>query len=370
MTVSTTELAHGRVIAKAARGAAVDAAVVTDAVRKTAPLLGDGAHADTVSAVLAAAAGLGALEPLLGDPAVTDVMVNGDGRVWVEASGSLIETGERLSPSQTLRLIERIVTPLGLRVDRLNAAVDARLADGSRVHAVVPPLAVDGPCLTIRRFAVRALPVAEFASPPVASLLTGAVRRGANVVVSGGTGSGKTTLLNALAASIPAGQRVVTIEDVAELRLEHPHVVRLETRPPSTEGVARVSARELVREALRMRPDRIIVGECRGGEALDMVMAMNTGHAGSMSTCHANDPEAALRRLATLCLFGETSLPLEAARAEVASAIDLVVQVVRDEDGRRRVESVSAVFDDRLVGMAGLVEAGDILDVEAVRRWM
>ena len=363
---SAAELAHHRVIAKVAGGAAVDTALVTDAVRHTTPLLGDGAHVETVSAILAAASGLGPLETFLQDPAVTDVMVNGDGRVWIESSGSLIETAAKLSHAQTLRLIERVVAPLGLRVDRLNAAVDARLADGSRVHAMVPPLAVDGPCLTIRRVCPQARSVGDFASPEVAELLTGTVRRGANIVVSGGTGTGKTTLLNALAASIPTGERVVTIEDVAELRLEHSHVVRLETRPPSAEGIAAVTARDLVREALRMRPDRIIVGECRGGEALDMVMAMNTGHAGSMSTCHANDPEGALRRLAMLCVFGESGLPLDAARAEVSSAVDVVVQVARDQGGARRVESVSAVVDD---GLDYLVAAGAIVDGEVDRRW-
>ena len=240
-----------------------------------------------------------------------------------------------------------------------------RLGDGSRVHAVVPPIAVDGPCLTIRRFSIAALSLDAFTSPAVAGFLASAVRRGANVVVSGGTGSGKTTLLNALAAAIPEQQRVVTIEDTAELRLSHPHVVRLETRPASAEGVGACTARQLVREALRMRPDRIIVGECRGGEALDMVMAMNTGHAGSMSTCHANDAAAALRRLATLCLFAESGIPLEAARAEIATAIDLVVEVSRRCTGRR-IDAVCAVRAGELHRVA---VDDELIDCDGVRRW-
>ena len=345
MSTAARKRAHDAVIASAATGAQVDTALVTEAVRATAPLLGDTAHAEAVTDVFAAAVGLGPLESLLSDTGVTDVLVNGDGRVWVERRGAVVDSRVRLSPTQTLRIVERVVAPLGLKVDRLSPTVDARLPDGSRLHAVVPPLAVDGPCLTIRRFAVCPLPIEAFTSNEVASLLLKAVEDGANVIVSGGTGSGKTTLLNALAAAIPPQQRVVTIEDTAELRLCHPHVVRLETRPPSTEGVGACTARQLVREALRMRPDRIIVGECRGGEALDMVMAMNTGHAGSMSTCHANDPAAALRRLATLCLFSEAGVPLEAAAAEVAAAVDVVVQVGRLSEGRRGIESVNEVAD-------------------------
>jgi pilus assembly protein CpaF len=365
VTASAAEVAHRSVIAMAARGAEIDEALVTRSVRESAPLLGDGAHADAITDVLAAAAGLGPLDVLLRDEAVTDVMVNGNGSVWVERDGVVSTTGIVLTAVQTLRLIERVVAPLGLKIDRRSASVDARLSDGSRVHAIVPPLAVDGPCLTIRRFALRPLPVEAFTSRVVARLLESAVRQGANVLVSGGTGSGKTTLLNALAAAIPASERVVTIEDTAELRLSHPHVVRLETRPASPEGVGACTARQLVREALRMRPDRIVVGECRGGEALDMVMAMNTGHAGSMSTCHANDEGAALRRLATLCLFAESGVPLDAAINEVHAAIDLVVHVARS-GGARSVTSISAVRN----GCVQQVVAGDaVVDEEGARRW-
>ena len=366
MTASPAELAHRSVIGRASRGAVVDEALVTRSVREIAPLLGDGAHAEAVTDVLAAASGLGALEPLLSDPAVTDVMVNGDGLVWVERHGVVDATGIRLTSVQTLRLIERVVAPLGLKIDRRNASVDARLADGSRVHAIVPPLAVDGPCLTIRRFATLPLSLDAFAAPVVARLLERAVEQGANIVVSGGTGSGKTTLLNALAAAIPRTQRVVTIEDTAELRLTHPHVVRLMTRPPSIEGVGACSARQLVREALRMRPDRIVVGECRGGEALDMVMAMNTGHAGSMSTCHANDEAGALRRLATLCLFGEAGLPMAAALSEVNAAINMVVHVVRSGGGARSIHSISAVRDGRVHRVAA---RDAVIDGEGARPW-
>jgi pilus assembly protein CpaF len=224
--------------------------------------------------------------------------------------------------------------------------VDARLPDGSRVHAVVPPLAVDGPCLTIRRFSVRPVALTSFCSAEVAALLSRAVASGANIVVAGGTGAGKTTLLNALAASIPSGCRVITVEDAAELRLPAScHVVRLESRPANAEGVGAVSVRELVRNALRMRPDRILVGECRGGEALDMLQAMNTGHEGSMTTCHANGCEDALRRLETMVLFAESGLPLAAVQDQLASAVDLIVHVTRSPlaggGGGRRIAAVA-----------------------------
>ena len=240
--------------------------------------------------------GLGPLEPLLADPTVTEVMVNGPGPVWIERDGRLERVDVALDNATIGLLIERVVGPLGLRVDRASPLVDARLADGSRVNVVVPPLAIDGPCVTIRRFGTRRITLDEVCPPGVAALLAWAVRARCNVVVSGGTGAGKTTLLNALAAAIPAGERVVTIEDAAELRLPGDHVVRLESRPPNAEGAGAVDIRELVRNALRMRPDRIVVGEVRGPEALDMLQAMNTGHEGSLSTCHANGPADALRR--------------------------------------------------------------------------
>jgi pilus assembly protein CpaF len=263
------------------RGERPHADRVAALVRDEAPLLGQLEVDAAVATVVAALEGLGPLEPLVRDAAVTDVLVNGDGSVWVERRGRLEQTAVVLGRADVERLIERIVAPLGLRADRASPLVDARLPDGSRVHAVVPPLAVDGPCLTIRRFGAVDVGLSSFASAAVAALLRDAVRRGANVVVAGGTGAGKTTLLNALAAEIPRGQRIITVEDAAELRLPQPHVVRLESRPANAEGVGSVAVRELVRNALRMRPDRLVVGECRGAEALDMLQAMNTGHDGS-----------------------------------------------------------------------------------------
>jgi pilus assembly protein CpaF len=312
-------------------------------VRAEAPLLGPGALAQAVDQVLAAVRGLGPLEPLLADPDVTEVMVNGPGRVWVERGGRLERVALDLDEPAIAHLVEKVVGPLGLRVDRASPLVDARLPDGSRVNVVVPPLALDGPCVTIRRFRVRALPLADVCPPGVAPLLAWAVRARSNVLVAGGTGAGKTTLLNSLAAEIPAGERVVTIEDAAELSLPGEHVVRLEARPPNAEGAGEVRVRELVRNALRMRPDRIVVGECRGAEALDMLQAMNTGHEGSLSTCHANGPADALRRLETMVLMGDTALPLAAVREQVASAVDLVVQVARRPDGSRGVVEVAEV---------------------------
>ncbi|HEX2578272.1 MAG TPA: CpaF family protein [Aquihabitans sp.] len=313
-------------------------------VREVDPLRPPAHVAATVRRVLARVRGLGPLEALLADPEVTDVLVNGPGPVWVERHGRLTATSTTLDRATIDLLVERIVAPLGRRVDPASPVVDARLADGSRVHVVVPPLAIDGPCLTIRRFSVRRIELAEVAPPPVVALLRWAVRARANVLVSGGTGSGKTTLLNALAASIPAGERIVTVEDAAELRLAADHVVRLETRPSSVEGVAPVSCRDLVRNALRMRPDRLIVGEVRGGEALDMVQAMNTGHDGSLSTLHANGADDALRRLETLVLLAGVGLPLDAVRDHLRSAVDLVVHIARDGTGRRRVTEVAEVL--------------------------
>jgi pilus assembly protein CpaF len=339
----TVQRVRERLVVGAGAGVGLDADRLAELVRDEAPLLSPAAVAEAVATVVAAVEGLGPLEPILGDPLVSDVLVNGDGSVWIERAGRLERTTVALRPDEVERLIERIVAPLGLRADRASPLVDARLPDGSRVHAVVPPLAVDGPCLTIRRFGAVAVPLESFASAPVAELLRCAVRDGANVVVSGGTGAGKTTLLNALAAEIPPGQRVITVEDAAELRLPQEHVVRLESRPANAEGAGRVTVRELVRNALRMRPDRIVVGECRGAEALDMLQAMNTGHDGSMTTCHANSGEDALRRLETMVLLADVGLPLAAVREQLASAVDLVVQVVRTSGGARRVVAVGEV---------------------------
>lgn len=316
---------------------------IAELVRRSNPLLPGPAVDRVVAGVQARVVGLGPLDPLLADEAVTDVLVNGPGPVWVDRAGRLQVT-EVVIDRPTLDLvIERVLAPLGRRVDPVQPMVDGRLPDGSRVHIVVPPVAVDGPCLAIRRFGARRVALTDLASPPVADLLRWAVRSRANVVVVGGTGSGKTTLLNALAASIPAGERIVTVEDAAELRLETPHVVRLETRAASVEGVAPVTARDLVRAALRLRPDRLLLGEVRGGEALDLVTAMNIGHDGSLSTLHANGCADALRRLETLVLFAGVGLPHDAVRDHLRSAVDLIVHIARDPAGRRRVVAVAEV---------------------------
>lgn len=320
-----------------------DLAAVTRWVREEDPLLPLADVAAVASRVLARIDGLGALEPFLAEPGLTEVMVNGDGSVWLERAGTLERTDEVLGVEERLLVIERIIGPLGLRVDRSRPVADARLPDGSRVHVVVPPVAVDGPCITIRRFSVTARPLADFTDEPTARVLRDAVAARRNILVSGGTGSGKTSLLNALGASIPAGERIVTVEDAAELALDVEHVVRLETRAAGAEGVGELRVRDLVRNALRMRPDRIIVGEVRGPEALDMVQAMNTGHEGSLSTCHANGPAEALQRVETMMLMSDVALPLAAARAQLAMAVDLVVHVARSGGGRRRVRAVHEV---------------------------
>ncbi len=312
--------------------------------RQVSPLAAAPGVAAAADRMRARLRGLGPLEPLLADPEVSEVMVNSGGAtVWVERCGRLERSPVVLDESALLGLVERVVAPLGLHVDRSSPFVDARMPDGSRVHVVVRPLAVDGACLTIRRFGVRSVALDEVCSPEVAELLAWAVTARLNVVVSGGAGAGKTTLLNTLAGRLPPGERVVTVEDTAELSIEHPHVVRLEARPPNAEGVGAIGVRELVRTALRMRPDRIVVGEVRGPEALDMLQAMNTGHAGSLSTCHANGPDDALRRIETLALMGAVSLPLAAVREQITSAVDLVVHVARGPDGTRRVVAVHEV---------------------------
>jgi pilus assembly protein CpaF len=343
---------HRRLVEEAEQPGAADgadglAARVEALARQEAPLLGGPEVARVVEAVAARSRGLGPLEAVLADPSVSEVMVNGPGPVWVERDGRLARLPVELDTPTIEHLIERVVGPLGLRVDRSSPLVDARLPDGSRVNVVVPPLAVDGPCVTIRRFAARPIALPAVCPPGVAPLLAWAVDARLNVVVSGGTGAGKTTLLNALAAEVPPTERVVTVEDAAELRLPGDHVVRLEARAPNAEGVGGVGVRDLVRNALRMRPDRIIVGECRGGEALDMLQAMNTGHEGSLSTCHANSPADALRRLEVMVLTGTVAVPLEAVREQVDAALDLVVQVARRADGSRGIVAVAEV--DRTV---------------------
>ena len=346
MSVDLCRQVHQRLLADP-NGPAVDAGRVAELVRDAAPLLGAASLRAVVAEVMAEVAGLGVLEPLMADPDVSEVMVNGPDRVWVERAGRLERVPLRLDAAGIEHLIEKIVAPLGLRIDRSSPLVDARLPDGSRVNAVIPPLAVDGPCLTVRRFAAVAVPLTDFCPPELAAFLAWAVETRLNVLVSGGTGAGKTTLLNALAARIGSDDRVVTVEDAAELRLPGEHVVRLEARPPNAEGVGEVRVRDLVRNALRMRPDRIVVGEVRGAEALDMLQAMNTGHEGSLSTCHANGPLDALRRLETMVLMGDVALPIDAVRDQVAAALDLVVQVERAADGRRAVTAVAEVEPDR-----------------------
>ncbi|HEX3262217.1 MAG TPA: CpaF family protein [Solirubrobacterales bacterium] len=299
--------------------------------------------------ILREAVGLGPLEELLADPRVEEVMVNGPDRVYVERGGRIEPTRIAFESEGALRdSIERILAPLGRRVDELSPMADARLADGSRVNVIIPPLAVDGPALSIRRFtALRPDPDELVASGTLTAdlreVLAGAVRERRSLLVSGGTGSGKTTLLNALSSYIDPLERVVTIEDAAELRLRQPHVVRLESRPASVEGRGEVTIRDLLRNALRMRPDRIVIGEVRGPEALDLLTALNTGHDGALSTVHANSPEDALRRMETLALMAGIGLPHAAIRDQVRRGIELVVHLVRDGDGARRVVALGEV---------------------------
>jgi len=333
---------HERVLATTT-GDPLDDTTLATLVQDEAPLLGADEVGRTVARVRARIGGLGPLEPLLADAAVSDILVNGPGPVWVERDGRLERTGVVLDPAGIALLVERVVAPLGLRADRSTPVVDARLPDGSRVHVVLPPLAVDGPAVTIRRFRVAAVPLGAFCDPPVVNLLVGATTAGLNLVVAGGTGAGKTTLLNALCRHLPAAERVVTVEDAAELRLPGDHIVRLETRPASPDGLPAVGVRELVRAALRMRPDRIVVGEVRGAEALDMLQAMNTGHGGCLSTCHANGPDDALRRIETMALLGHDGVPLAAVRGQMLGAIDLVVHVARTAGAGRRVTEVAEV---------------------------
>ena len=322
------------------------------------PLLDDRTVTDLIHRVHSRVSGFGVLDQFLADPTIDEVMVNGAGDLWIERFGRLECTGIIVERATTYALLERIVAPLGLRIDRTSPLVDARLPDGSRVNGVVPPLAVDGPLLTIRRFGARRIELPEVCSPGVAELLGWAVQSRCNIIVSGGAGAGKTTLLNAVAAFIPPDERVVTIEDAAELRLPGRHILRLERRSASAEGAGEVSIRELVRNALRMRPDRIVVGEVRSGEAIDMLQAMNTGHDGSLSTCHANSPIDAIRRLETLVLMGDIALPLPAVREQLRAAVDLIVHVARQPDGSRRVVSIAEPMPD---GETGSVISANVL---------
>jgi pilus assembly protein CpaF len=309
---------------------------------------------DLVELLLDDMLGLGPLEPLLADEAITDIMVNGPFQVYVERKGKLDLTDVKFRDNQhVLNICSRIVSQVGRRVDESQPLCDARLLDGSRVNIIIPPLAIDGPSISIRKFSKKGITLDVMArqrnvSENMAKVLKIAARCRLNILISGGTGSGKTTLLNAMSQLIDVGERIVTIEDAAELQLQQPHVVRLETRPPNLEGAGEINMRDLVKNALRMRPDRIILGEVRGAEALDMLQAMNTGHDGSLGTVHANRPREALTRLENMIGMASVNLPAKAVRTQISSAIDMIVQVSRMRDGMRRVTSIMEV-----VGMEG-----------------
>jgi pilus assembly protein CpaF len=300
--------------------------------------------------------GFGPLEPLLADPAISDILVNSHSQVYVERAGKLELTDVKFSDdAHLMKIIDKIVSRVGRRIDESSPMVDARLPDGSRVNAIIPPVALDGPVVSIRRFAVVPLKMEDLLrgkslTPEIATVLQGLAQAKVNILVSGGTGTGKTTMLNILSANIPAYERIVTIEDAAELQLQQPHVVRLETRPPNIEGKGEVTQRALVKNALRMRPDRIILGEVRGAEAVDMLQAMNTGHDGSLATIHANTPRDALSRLENMIGMAGLNLPPKAARQQISSAITAVVQIARLSDGKRKVMSLQEI-----TGMEGEV---------------
>jgi pilus assembly protein CpaF len=313
-------------------------------------------RADLQQEIIDEVLGLGPLEDLMRDPAIGEIMVNGPNMIYVERSGRISLSDKRFNDERHLRtIIERIIAPLGRRIDESSPMVDARLPDGSRVNAIIEPLSLNGSTLTIRRFGTRRLNMDDLVrfgsvSPEVVPLLRAMVQGRLNIIVSGGTGSGKTTFLNILSNFIPNTERILTIEDAAELSLAQEHVVRLESRPPNLEGKGAIAIRDLVRNSLRMRPDRIVVGECRGGEALDMLQAMNTGHDGSLTTLHANTPRDAIARLETLVLMAGFDLPVRAIREQIAGAVDCIVQVARMKDGSRKVTSIAEV-----VGMEGEV---------------
>jgi pilus assembly protein CpaF len=335
------------------RLAADDPGDVVDVVGRhvgtVAPLLDGRAREQLMTAAVARLSGLDALDPWVRDPAVTEVLVNGDGRVWAEVAGALAPVG-RLDAATVNVVVERILAPLGRRLDRTSPIVDARLPDGSRVCAVAPPVAVDGPLLSIRRLPTVPLPLTAFCGAAVAELLDEVAAARCNVVVAGATSSGKTSLLAALVARLPADERVVVLEDTTELPIGGRHAVRLEARPATVEGLAAVDLGQLVRTAMRLRPDRVVVGEIRGAEVLALVQALNTGHDGSLSTCHANGALDALHRLESLVIQAAPAWPLEAVRDHLVRAIDVVVMVARGEAGRRRVVEIVEVVADRSIG--------------------
>jgi pilus assembly protein CpaF len=332
-------------------------AVVIELLREESTPLTVADREDIIEQVLYEITGLGPIEPMFRDLSISDILVNGSKEIYIERGGRLTRVATSFrNDAHLMAVIDRIVSRVGRRVDESSPMVDARLPDGSRVNAIIPPLALDGPVLSIRRFgidlSVQKLIDGGTMNPAMASLIAGCVAARLNILISGGTGAGKTTLLNALASFIPADQRIITIEDAAELRLQQEHVVRLETRPPNAEGEGEVKARDLVKNALRMRPDRIIVGECRSAEAIDMLQAMNTGHEGSLTTVHANSPRDALARLETMILMAGANLPDRAMREQISSALDVIIQVSRLADGTRKVTSIVEV-----TGMEGPVTA-------------
>src|SRR5919198_339097 len=315
------------------------------------PLLNRMERERLIDEVLDETFGFGPLEALLKDPTISDILVNGPHKVYVERRGKLEKSEIKFRDNEHLmQIIDRIVSKIGRRVDETSPMVDARLPDGSRVNAIIPPISLDGPSLSIRRFGANPLKLEDLLNykaftPEMAMLMEACIKARLNILISGGTGCGKTTLLNTLSSFIPGDERVVTIEDAAELQLQQDHVVRLETRPPNIEGKGAVSTRDCVRNALRMRPERIIIGEVRGAEALDMLQAMNTGHGGSLATLHANSPREALSRLETMIMMGGFELPVKAMRQQIASAVDLIVQANRLQGGPRKVTCVTEVMN-------------------------
>jgi pilus assembly protein CpaF len=325
------------------------AQLVERLLAEDAVLVNDAERAGMIRDIQHEMLGLGPLEPLLADPTISDILVNSHSKVYVERRGKLESTDVRFAnAAHLMKIIDKIVSRVGRRIDESSPMVDARLPDGSRVNAIIPPVALDGPVVSIRRFAVVPLKIEDLLAfktltPEMANILQGLAKAKINMLISGGTGSGKTTMLNIMSAYIPAAERIVTIEDAAELQLQQPHVVRLETRPPNIEGKGEVTQRALVKNALRMRPDRIILGEVRGAEAVDMLQAMNTGHEGSLATIHANTPRDALSRLENMIGVAGLNLPIKAARQQISSAITALIQIGRLADGKRKVMSIQEI---------------------------